>query len=81
MLSWITTVLPWVIGAVRWAEQFFGPKTGDQKLKAVLDLFRLSFPTEGDSEAQAKALEGVKMIVNGIVIVLNATGVFTRSTT
>lgn len=79
MLTWITSVLPWVIGAVRWAENFFGAGKGDDKLRAVLDLFKFTFPEDGDAEAQAKALEGVKMIVNGVVMVLNATGVFKRS--
>jgi len=79
MLTWITSVLPWVIGAVKWAEQFFGPKKGNEKLKAVLDLFKLSFPDGGDPAAQEKVMEGLKMIVNGIVIVLNATGVFKKS--
>jgi len=78
MLTWITTMLPWIIGAVRWAEKFFGPGKGEDKLAAVLGLIGTSLPEEADPDARAKIIEGGKMVINGIVLIFNATGVFRK---
>lgn len=78
MLTWIMGLLPWIAGAVRWAETFFGAGKGQEKLAAVLAILDATFPDSSDPAARAAIMEGAKQVVNGIVAIYNATGVFKK---
>ena len=79
MFNWISTVLPWVISAVKYVEKAFGAKRGEEKLAAVMDLILGAVDIPSGGPARQEAVQAIQTIVNGVVALLNATGVFKKS--
>jgi ethanolamine utilization microcompartment shell protein EutL len=79
MFTWVTTVLPFIVSAVRYAEKLFtGAGRGEEKIAMVLGILGGIMPEDADPAAKAGFLEGCKQVVSGIVMIFNATGIFKK---
>ena len=76
-------VLPIVFDAVKFVEKFFGSSPGEEKRSAAVEIVKIAvLAIEGisgkDLVDNDEFAEGLGMIVDGVVKVLNATGVFKK---
>ena len=87
-MEWLTlavTLMPFVVKMVGFVEQIFGAGTGEVKKQAVLGATQAVFEgmqqvsTGGQKETWDKLQEPVGKLIDGIVDIANATGVWGSS--
>ena len=83
LLKHLPTILPMVIELVKIAEKIFGGGKGEDKKNFVAPIVRqaiLAIEGFGGKEIvdEDKFSDGVGKVVDGVVTILNATGVFKR---
>jgi len=79
----LPTILPAIVSVVQTVEGFFGGGKGEVKRAAVAEIvLQLLKAYEGISDTdvveEEELAEGVGQVIDGVVAILNATGVFKR---
>lgn len=83
ILKVLPVVLPIVFDAVRFVEKLFGSGKGEEKRSAAVEVVKIAvMAVEGisgkDLVENEEFAEGVGMVVDGVVKILNASGVFKK---
>lgn len=83
LIKVLPVVLPIAFEAVRLVEKLFGKGKGEEKRSAAVEIVKIAVVaaegiTKKDLVDNDKFAQGIGMIVDGIVLVLNATGQFNK---
>lgn len=78
MFAWVVRILAWLPGAIKWAEDHYGTGTGAEKRENVAQWLLSKIPEGVWSGAKDFGL-GLGLVIDGIVLMFNATGVFKKA--
>lgn len=75
MYGWVVRILMWLPGAMKWAEDHYGPGTGPEKSKNVIQWVLDKIPNGIWSGADEFG-QGLNETIGGIVKMFHGVGVF-----